>query len=67
MPFIACLKVGRGHLVVKRDCIAAGVVLRMDFLYWCFALGTCCVAWATVLIDHSAANLTMIQDWLAGI
>ena len=29
----------------------------MDFWYWSFALGACCVAWATVLLAHTGHDL----------
>eukprot|EP00435_Cladocopium_sp_Y103_P004743 s60_g1.t1 len=36
---------------------AGRLVLRMDFWYWTFALGACCVAWSTVLIAHTGHDL----------
>eukprot|EP00438_Fugacium_kawagutii_P003655 Skav224225 [mRNA] locus=scaffold939:1160061:1171627:+ [translate_table: standard] len=42
----------------------AGIVLKLDFWYWTFALGTCCVAWATLLIEHTGHDLELIRSWL---
>jgi len=43
----------------------AGIILKMDFWYWSFALGACCVAWATVLLAHTGHDLDLIRSWLS--
>lgn len=40
----------------------ADIVLKSEFWYWTFALGTCCVAWTTVLIAHTGCPARLREE-----